>query len=1104
MFNEKLTMPAFSIYLLGAFSVVRRGSKTPVELRRKTRDLLAYLAAADQAYSRQALADMFCLETTDPHRALRSLLSRLRQRLGPEVILSEGSTVRFNPETGWVDCLAFAQTVASDLDGRSLATLTRAIDLYRGEFLAGSSQGRSPEFELWLLNERTRYQRLYERGLAVLVNRLIDQGDLAAAIRRAQTLAQNNPLLEEAHALLIWLYGRTGQREAALAQYEQCQAILQSELAVEPGPELRVLRDEIVAGKLSLPPAAPAAIPLDASVQPVSDFVGRAAEMTRLQQAWAAVRPGHSLVVILAAEAGMGKTSLVHEFARTLPEVRFLIGNCYESVRALAFAPWLELLEAQATQLEAVALQRLSPLAADYLTRLMPPLARRLRRKTPPAPPATGGELHRLFSAVSEFLLELPGTPPLLIFLDDLQWADEASLQLFHFLARRTPSGKALFIGTFRSEEASDSPSLQLLVSDLQRRSPVHLPLAPLTPAAITRLLAQLWPTLLESERARAGEALCRATGGNPLFITEIVRELAPAVELPAVLPVPQSLSELIQRRLERLPGSGRQVVEAMAVLDAPVTPAQAQQASGRSEEETVTAIDLALHLSLLQPRLEMTPVRYDFCHDLLRQAVSGQLSHIRRQLLHRRAAVTLEQAGVPAATLAYHWQMAGDVAREGEYTAQAGEQAAALYANEEAARYLQRAAGLIAEPIRRASVMHRLGEVWQLSGRYREAEEIYTQALALAESVAERHVPARCRVALGRLARLKGEYDTAVSWLEQAQADYQALNDHPGAAETLWGLGAVYWSQLDYARALDCFQEQLAISRCLGDRPLIGKAVGSMAVVYTEQGDYERALHCYSERLQIDLAGNDRLSLAKTAGNMGIVYAGLGAYDHALACYHFLLKSTLALGDQQNIFVAVGNMIGIYTAQEEYEVAARLSRQAIALGHALNLPLYLCEYLYASADLLARQGRAAEAIALSDEAMEMAAGISRTDIQLPSHLLSLRLRLEIGELDGATAINTLQSLLDTWPEDQLQAAILYDLWRLDQNATPLRQQAAGLYAKLYAKTPNATYRRRYEALTGQMLPPPPPTPPVPEAVVASDIDLETLLTQVNHLILSR
>lgn len=1095
-----LTAPAFSIYLLGAFSVKSHGASAPLKLRRKTRALLAYLAATGQAHNRQTLADLFCTDTADPLGALRSILSRLRRHLGPDALLTDGSAVWLNQVAGWVDCLAFAQVLEADLGAHSLETLAATIDLYQSEFLTDISGSSSTAFEFWLLHERARYRQLYERGLAALITRLITQGDLAEAIRRAQTLARQNPLREEAHARLIWLYGRTGQREAALAQYEQCRVLLHRELAVEPAPELQALRDEIVVGELSRAYTLPAAVAQPVFVaQPGGNFVGRAAEMARLRQVWQAVGPGYSRVAILVAAAGMGKSRLVREFARTLPEAEFLVGECYESARTLSYAPWLDLLEAWAARLDTAVLERLSPSAAGYLTRLLPALARRLPRQRRAEPPA-GGELTRLFTAVSEFLLELHQTP-LLIFLDDLQWADEASLQLFHFLSRRSPPGKVLFIGAYRPEETGDTPALQLLVSDMQRRSPLQLSLPPLDKEAITQLAGQLWPGLLPADQPQVADTLLRATGGNPLFVAEILRELAPLTVAPPVLPVPPSASELIQRRLNRLPGSGRQVVEAMAILDGPATPAQAQQASGRSQEETAAAIDQALRHGLLQPHPATTAPCYDFAHDLIRQAVVAQLSPVRRQLLHRRATAALEPAGAPAATLAYHWQMAGDMAKEGHYAALAGEQAAAVYNNEEAARYLARAISLTNDPAQRVGLMRRQGEVLQLLGRYQEAGALYEQALALAETAADRRAAAACRVALARLARLKGDYAAATNWLAQARADYQALDDQPGVAETLWGLGAIYWSQLDYARALDCFQEQLAIARHLDDRPLIAKAVGSMAVAYTERGDYQQALNCYHERLQIDLAGNDRLSLAKTAGNMGMVYAGMGDDGHALACYHFLLKETLASGDRQNVFVALGNMIGVYTAQGDDALAGRLARQAITLGRALDLPLYLCEYLYASAELCARQERYAEAMPLNEEAIEIAMAIGRTDIQLPAQLLLLRLRLAGGELDRDTAVHSLQSWLDDWPAAQEQAAILYDLWRLEPGADSLRQQAAMLYHNLYAQTPNVTYRRRYQKLTGKGLPPPPTAPPPPEIVAHSAIDLDVLLHQVDQLI---
>jgi DNA-binding SARP family transcriptional activator len=1119
------TATSLVLHLLGPFQVFHNKLEAQLVLRRQTRALVAYLAATGQPQPRQALVDMFCEDTADPPRAFRSLLSRTRQRLGVKALLTGEHTVQFNPAAGWVDCLEFARVLQADLVSLSLATLTSTIDLYRGDFLANVSLDGAPEFELWLLNERTSYQQLYERGLGELVTKLIAQGENEMAIVRAQALVQSNPLLEEAHGRLMGLYARSGQREAALAQYEQYRRLLERELAVEPSPELRALRQAIAVGQLaSTQPVQTAAIELLSPVQITGHFVGRAAEMAQLQQAWQAAGarrapasgPSHPLVVLLDAEAGMGKSRLIYEFAAATPQAEFLVGECYESTRALPFAPWLEVLETQLQALDDLALQQLSDFAGDYLARLMPASVRRLRRSKPAAPrrpegprpplgpPIIAGDLNRLFTAISEFLLELTIPRPLLLFMDNLQWADEASIQLFHFLARRSAQGKVLLIGAWRTEEGADAPALQTLVSDLQRRPLFHLHVSPLRLPAIYELTAKLWPGLPVGYRPYVCDLLAKATGGNPLFVTEILRELAQTTTVPSALPVPRSVHELIQRRLNLLPESSRQVIEALAVFDAPATPAQVQQISGRSEGEVITAIDLALRRAFLQPQTETGTAHYGFSHDLVREAVVSQLSHIRRQLLHRRAALTLERAGAKAAKLVHHWKMAGDTEQEGRYAVLAGEEAAVIYANEEAVRYLERALQLIAEPERRTSILCRLGEVWQLLGRQQEAHVVYQQGLALAGTEAHiwgRRAQARCQVALGRLARLRGDYTEAVTWLEKARTIYAALDDQHGLAQALGGLGAIYWSQLDYSRALLCFQQQLDIARRLGDRRGIGGALGSMGVVYTEQGDYAAALACYAQRLQIDQELDDRLNLSKTIGNMGIVYAEQGERLHALACYHSLLRTMLALGDRQNVCVAVGNMIDVYAAEGQYGLAERLAQQAITLGQALNIPLYLCEYLHTSAELLARQGRYAEACPLNAAAIDMAAQIGRTDIQLPAHLLSIRLHMAVDEITLDEAAQTLEALLNAWREDQQQAAILFELWRLDNRRTDYRQRAVELYARLYATTPKIVYRQRHEELAGEALPAPPLLPVPPAVVVDSSFDLETLLAQVDHFI---
>jgi DNA-binding SARP family transcriptional activator len=571
----------FTLHMLGPLEI-RVGERLPA-LRRKERALLAYLAATERAHQRRALADMFCQEADAPDRALRLLLSRIRHELHPLALILDGAAVRFDPQIGEVDFLAFTRGLEGDLSGQTIAALEAAVTLYRGELLASLNLADAPEFELWLLGERARLRLLYERGLNELVSRLIATSQHAAAIERARQLLQSNPLLEEAHAQLIWLYAQTGQRSAALHQFALCRDLLQRELAVEPAPALRALHAEVAAGQLG-PRAAPspAAGPAPADWRKPAVYVGREAELEQLRRAWEGVRHGRTMVVLIEAEAGGGKTRLVHEFAGRAG-LRLLSGRCSESMAPLPYHPWIEVLEEYRAAGPSARLDQLSPFARDYLARLVPGLARR-SRSAPPAAPTAGGEIERLFTAILEYL-EQGGPAPLAIFIDDLQWIDETSLRLFHFIATRAQRMRLLLIGTLRSAEADDAPALQTLLHDLQRQPVLHLQLAALGEESIQLLIAQGWPALPEAHHAAAAAMLAQATQGNALFVTEIIAELAHTTQVPSELPIPASVRELVQRRFRQLPPSGRQALEGLAVLASPATLTQAQLISGRGEE---------------------------------------------------------------------------------------------------------------------------------------------------------------------------------------------------------------------------------------------------------------------------------------------------------------------------------------------------------------------------------------------------------------------------------------------------------------------------------------------------------------------------------------
>jgi DNA-binding SARP family transcriptional activator len=1142
------------IRLLGPVEIQAEAQATHASPRlislpsRKTRALLAYLAATLKPHRRQRLQEWFCPSAADPAATLRWHISRIRRALGDDSLLAEADSVRFNSQVAHVDCAEFERALGGDLSAQSLPSLMATMEAYRGEFLAGLSLPDAPEFELWLLGERARLRQLHERGLAELVARLIARELFEPALQWARQFVQSNPLSEEAHAHLIWLYARTGQRQAALEQFERCQALLRQELAVEPTPELLALRAEVLGGQVGRPrPGQRVRLAQVEELRPPHHLVGREAELERLHSIWRAAEEGRGSVMLVEAEAGGGKTMLVHAFAQALPGAIFLDGQCYESTRALPYHPWVELMEARLARLDDEALRRCPASWLDQVMRLAPGLAERLGRKAPPPPPATSGDLERLFTAVSDFLLRLPDSSPLLIFVDNLQWADEASLRLFHFAARRVPQASAMLVGAFRAEEVDDAPALQTLRDDLRRDPLLHLHLPPLTLEAITRLTVQLWPQLPDGYRPHVCAMLARATGGNPLFVTEVVRELAHTREAPTALPVPESVRDLVQRRLRRLPEGGRQVIEALAVLGTPSAPALAQQVSARSEDETVAAIDLGLRGGLLraQATTQPQPARYEFGHDLMREAVVGQLSDIRRRLLHRRAATTLEASGERAATLAYHWRLAGDPIKEPHYAALAGEQAAAMYANDEAVRYLTRALELIEEPRARLPLLRKLGDVWMVVGKWPEAEAILQSAVALADQISDPRQQALCLTMLGRLKRIKGDYGRALGLLNQAREIQESLGDVAALGEALGELGLVYWYQGDHARGLSCLEQRKTLAEEIGDPRGASIAVANMGIVYWSLGEYSRALACYQSKLDFDTKVGDRLSMSKAYGNIGLVYADLGDYPRALDYHHRKLQTDIELGDQDGVIkslanlgelfthvgeyeralaclqvsldtalrldqrlgvaIAVGDMIRVYLAREDFPLATRLATQAIALGRALNIPPFLCKFLHDAARLSFRLGRTAEALSLNDEALEMASQAGRKGVQFSAGVLALRLKVALDQIDVAAAVTELKALAEKWAEDEHQAAICYELWRLlaagGEAAETYRHMAVRGYRDLYARTPNRLYRQRYEEMTGDALPDPPVLPELPEVVTEKPIDLEALLTQVDHVL---
>lgn len=982
------SMTHYEFLLLGSFQLHSDNVETETSLERKTRAILAFLAATGAAHSRRFLWGMFCQNAKDPAGSLRWHLSRIRRGLDADILVATPQSVTLNTAVFHTDLTSFQQTLDAPHQ-HPTDTLAQAVALYRGPFLDDLALRDAPEFDLWLLGERARCQLLYEKGASALVNRHIQQKQYPQAIQTAQKLLQTNPFLEAIHARLVWLYAQSGQRDVARQQYQRCRDLLQQELAVEPSAEMEALITAVSQQPQAahfLPPiTTEPEPPPQLTIQPPTqtDFVGRKAELKQLQDAWQN-SPQQGAIILIEGVAGAGKTRLTQHFFHTLlPDTPSLIGNCYESTRAISYHPWLTILEAQWQQLTIPEKARLAQPWQAQLSRLLP----HIFIKTGDAPE----QQEHLFRAAAELLLCINNTPRILL-LEDLQWADETSLQLFLFMIQfiRTAQSPVLLLGTFRTEEVADNPALQTLLRDTQREELARrLSLPPLGKEEIGSLINLLWLNLPETmPMDEIRDSLLVTAGGNPLFITEIVRELTQTAVLPTALPVPPSLQELTNHRLQQLPGSSRQIIEALAILEQPTHFDLMQQISGRSEDETINAIELGLRWRFLESNPKG---QYRFSHDLIGSAVRSQLSQIRRQRLHHRTANILTQHGADAAILAHHWRQAGDQKQQIHFALLAGQQAfnraafgdaIQLFQNvldtlppAETQQRFQATLGIVrsleatsntaalAEKLLtladlaektddlacRAEAAQHQARFTLTQGELEKVQTVAQQGLAWAVTAQAIDVQAKLLETIGKMYREKGDYDQAHSYAEQALQLYQDGDSRQGQITVLSLMGDLYMHQGQHRHAVEVHRQAVALCRQLADPFSESRILASLANTLWHLGDYGEVRAVVEEGLAVSRAIGDKVGEAAQLNNLAGLATSRQDSKTAIDYYRQALAIAESINDSRQITAYYNNIGGAYVGLGDINTALPYLEKAITIAREADLPrqeAYACHTL--------------------------------------------------------------------------------------------------------------------------------------------------------------
>jgi DNA-binding SARP family transcriptional activator len=948
---------------------------------RKALALFVYLAVTRRPHTRDALAGLLWPDYDQSHAraTLRRTLSPLHRLLGQGYLNIEREVLALQSDaTLWSDVGEFERLLArchthgheeNAVCAECLPLLEAASSLYTDSFLAGFALRDSPAFDDWQWAQGERLRRSLAGALERLALGYSADGAYDAALLAARRWLSLDRLHEPAHRLLMCIYAWAGQRSAALQQYRSCVQALDEELGVAPLEATTELYEslrarhlpplpELASRRADTPAASPASratppLPAPTPAPPPPDrsplpFVGRAAELERLLNAWRQrdAQDTGGRVMIVAGEAGIGKTRLAQEFLSHARDegIGVLIARCFEGESHLAYGPLAMALRSALARDTRDARNgggwpaRLEAPWAAEIARLLPEVAA-ARDESDYLPTIEGpGAQTRFYEALRRALIAACASATRGIFvLDDAQWADEATLTFLAYLVRRLADQPLSVLLLYRTGESGEQPELEHLLAVARKTERA-------TVIELTRLRQKDVRALVQTQTAAEqpmgdiATRLYQETEGLPFFLVEYLAAINNGVlnAESQSWSLPGGVRDLLRSHLSVASQTGWQVMSAAAVLGRSAPYEVLREVSGRSDDETVAALEELTGRGLLREATSESakatiPV-YDFSHEKLRALAYDETSLARRRLLHRRAAESLSlrlanrrDSAVQASQVARHYLLSGNDAEAAHYYRLAGDDARSLYANADALEHLRTALALGHPDV--VGLHCDIGDLETLLGEYPAALASYEKAAALCTAQEAPEIEHR----LGNVYARRGEWQSAEAHYEAAEAASEDADEDLAWQSRLaadWSLAALRSDDADRARALAA--RALSLAEQSGDLHAQAQAHNILGILLAEDVTGARAHLEQSLAAATEL--NAQMLRVAALNNLAHLWQKSGNLAEAISCAQAALDLCVTLGDRHHEAALHNHLADLLHAADRSDEAMAHVRQAVLI----------------------------------------------------------------------------------------------------------------------------------------------------------------------------
>ena len=863
-----------------------------------------------------------------------------------DLVVTHGSAYLLAVPDEAVDAKCFEQKLRSARELRSA-----------GDVL-GASRTFAEALALWRTNEvapvsdtaagHAQAARLNELRQAAIEDRI--EADLAAGrhleiVPDLEALVAAYPFRERLWEHLVLAHYRSGRQADALRTFQRVRSELRETLGVDPGAALRRLESAVLEQDPALDPPPSARVVSVDVLAPAGapDFVGRARELRELTDALAAASAGRGSFFLVSGEPGIGKTRLVEAVAAVAQAAGSVVawGSSWEEGGAPPFWPWIQVVRTLVASVDGT--NALPDTGGDPLLSLLPEVA-------PPDRSIghTSFESARfaLFDATSRFLRRASAETPLLLVLDDIHAADSPSLLLLEFIVRHIRDTAILAVATTRDVEARMNPGVSRSL-DAAARHGRRLPLSGLSEKEVEGLIR--FTADVAASPATVTE-IHRTTGGNPLFVDELVRLMTSEGVgladgdglLQGSVLVPDGVRETIRRRMAPLSEDARDILDTAAVVGREFDLGVVAAACCRGSEEVLVLVQEAAALDLVAA-VPGKSTSYRFGHALTRDAIYDGLPGTARATAHHRVAEALKTMVSPSASeLAHHFRAAAPMVGQEcavRYSVAAAQEALTALAYEDAVIHYGHALDALArqpgaDPTERCRLLLAATDACRYAGDVTQRVRLAQEAVALAGRQAD---PVILAEAARRVPATRSDGEPARGLLLRALAVLPA-GPSVERVRLLRQLAQVEANSVFHDRAARTVLEALAAARDLGGSALLIETLGATEVLVPYHPEDHRAITDELEKVATEAGSDEGMVLAHRSRIRDLLHGGDVAGFDAERDRH--ARVATRLGHAQGLLAASRWRFVRLLLAGRFEDADRHLPEVLARGEGVGDPL--------------------------------------------------------------------------------------------------------------------------------------------------------------------